>query len=353
MFKKFCLLLLVAFAFVLPDCTARAAGFAGFQEIRIPKTGALRGLDVAIWYPTNTTTPITQIGENPAFFGEPVIRDAPLSPGRHPLVVMSHGFGGNWRNQAWLAIALVKRGYIVAAPNHPGTTSRDMRRNVAARLWQRPGDISHVITFMTIRSSWASAINRHRIAVIGHSLGGWTALEIAGANFDANRLMTDCQKHPRLAACEVYKEIGAGGDVAAQTSLGRNLRDPMVDAVVSLDLGLARGFTPQSLAAVKIPVLVIAAGGHNPEIPSDLESGYLRDHLPKEETHYVKLAGAAHFSFLQRCKPGAGKLLDADHPGDSMICLDGDGKPGDRLALHQKAEKLIVDFLATALADQK
>ncbi len=28
--------------------------------------------------------------------------------------------------EAWLAIALVKQGYVVAAPNHPGTTSRDM-----------------------------------------------------------------------------------------------------------------------------------------------------------------------------------------------------------------------------------
>ncbi len=43
----------------------------------------------------------------------------------------------------------------------------------------------------------------HKIAVIGHSLGGWTALEIGGARFDPQRFAEDCKAHPVLAGCRV------------------------------------------------------------------------------------------------------------------------------------------------------
>jgi len=49
------------------------------------------------------------------------------------------------------------------------------------------------------------------------------------------------------------------------------LSDPRVAAIVSLDLGFARGFSDASLAALNRPTLVIAAGTPSPELPAALE----------------------------------------------------------------------------------
>ena len=38
------------------------------------------------------------------------VADAPPASGEHPLVVISHGNGGNWGNQVWLASALAHGG---------------------------------------------------------------------------------------------------------------------------------------------------------------------------------------------------------------------------------------------------
>lgn len=327
--------------------TAQAADAVGFRAVTVSPAGGGRSLDMGIWYPAKGSRTPTPVGDNPAFVSLPVVKDAQPTPGRHPLVVMSHGYGGNWTNQAWLADALVRQGYIVAATNHPGTTSRDMNTPMSGRLWERPHDLSRVIDALLMDSALASLIASDRIAVIGHSLGGWTAIEIAGGRLDPGRLTADCQTHPVLAACAVYREIHAGEDSASKAMLGTDLKDMRVKAAVSLDLGLARGFDPASLAAVDVPVLVIAAGAPNPKIPARLESGYLADHLPAATTRYVELADAAHFSFLPICKPGAAAMIEEETPGDGIVCQDGGGH--DRAAIHQQVADLIIAFLMDAL----
>jgi len=82
------------------------------------------------------------IADNAVFVGALAVQNAPVVAGEPPLVVLSHGYDGNWRNQVWLASALARLGYIVAAVNHPGTTSKDRSPAAAAQLWQRPRDVS-------------------------------------------------------------------------------------------------------------------------------------------------------------------------------------------------------------------
>lgn len=327
---------------------ANAADSIGFRNIVLPAAEAGRTLDVALWYPTSVDQPQILKHANAAFFGFSVIADAPPVPGRHPLVILSHGFGGNWNNQAWLAVELVRQGYVVAAPNHPGTTSRDQNMEVGRELWQRPRDLSQVIDWLTHDPVWSSLLSPDRIAVIGHSLGGWTAIEIAGGRMDAVRVETDCAQQAALASCKVYQKLGAGQDPASRAALGQDLRDAQVKAVVSLDLGLARGFDPASLASIDVPVLMIGAGTDTAGIPASLESHYLADQLPAAFTRYVEIADAAHFSFLPVCKPGAGAMIEQETPGDGIVCDDGAGR--DRTAIHRQVADLVIKFLADALA---
>jgi predicted dienelactone hydrolase len=341
-------LVLACLLLVSTGAATYAADSIGFRNIVLPAGEAGRALDIALWYPTPVDRPQTVQHDNAAFGGFPVVADAPPALGRHPLAVLSHGFGGNWNNQAWLAVELVRQGYVVAAPNHPGTTSRDMNMAVGRELWQRPRDLSRMIDWLTGDPAWAPLLSPDRVAVIGHSLGGWTAIEIAGGRLDAARTTADCAEQAALASCKVYQQLGAGQDPASRAALSRDLRDARVKAVVSLDLGLARSFDPASLTAIDAKVLVVAAGTDTAGIPASLESRYMADQLPAASTRYVEIADAAHFSFMPVCKPGARALIEEETPGDGIVCDDGGGR--DRAAIHQQVVGLVTAFLAHSLA---
>ncbi|TCK28258.1 putative dienelactone hydrolase [Ancylobacter aquaticus] len=342
---------LVAVAWFLVTChtgtPAHAGGATGFRQFQISASDGSRKLDVAVWYPTQAGGEARLIGDNVVFVGQSVLPDAPPEPGRHPLVVLSHGFSGNLLNQAWLAVDLARRGYVVAAVNHPGTTTRNMDERIGSRLWERPRDISHVIDELTRAPAWSGVVSPDKVAVIGHSLGGWTVMEIAGARFDAARFDADCRVNTALAACDVYRQLGAGADSEARAALGQDLSDPRVKAVVSLDLGLARGFEPESLSRLHVPVLVMAADGGDAHLPAELESRHLASGLPQSATRYIGVPGATHFSFLNLCKPGGSELLEKEVPGDGRVCRDADGAA--RATIHHQVADEIAGFLDASL----
>lgn len=323
---------------------ARADG-VGFRRLSLADMPQ-RPLEAAVWYPTPASDPQTLIGENAALVGESVIVDAAPTAGRHHLVVLSHGFGGNLGNQAWLAVTLARHGYIVAAVNHPGTTSRDLKPHTGARLWERPQDLSRLIDRITRDPAFGA--DADKVGVIGHSLGGWTAVALAGGRFDPTRFAADCEVHTQLAACEIFGRLEAGSTAEARALLAGDLADQRVGAAVALDLGLARGFTPESLAALKVPVLVMSAGDGDVQVPAALESRYLAAHLPFSLGRYIALAGATHFTFLPLCKPGAVALLEAEKHGDGAVCHDGTVAE-ERAALHAQVAEAVLNFLNAEL----
>ncbi|WP_416769372.1 alpha/beta hydrolase family protein [Pseudomonas sp. RHF3.3-3] len=317
----------------------------GFQTRTLPDEDNDRPLELVVWYPSTTTATPQLIADTAVFVGDLAVRDALPDAGAHPLVVLSHGFRGNWGNQSWLASTLAHQGYIVAAVNHPGTTTRDRNRKAAAQLWQRPIDLQRAIDAVMAQPSQYGGVAKGQIAVVGHSLGGWTALEIAGARFDSKRFIQECVTHPQLSSCSVYKQINPDSDPVSKARLEGDLRDKRVTAIVTLDLGLSRGITNESLAAWSVPALVIAAGAPSEDLPARLESADLAKRLPSATRRYVEIRDASHFSFLSLCKPGAMALLEADEPGDGIICRDGDNaRP--RALIQSQIASLITEFLA-------
>lgn len=151
--------------------------------------------------------------------------------------------------------------------------------------------------------------------------------------------------HPNLRTCGLSIELGI--EQGHDSPLNGDLSDPRIGAIVSLDLGLARGFTPESLAAFNVPALIIGAGVDIGDLPAKLESGYLAADLPKATSSYVEIPDAMHFSFMQACKPGAIDLIEEDTPGDGIVCKDGGTR--DREAIHRQVADMITTFLARVI----
>lgn len=317
----------------------------GFRQMTLNDAGE-RPLRLALWYPTRSTAPLHTVGENGVFYGTEVIEQAPADAGVHPLVLLSHGYGGSWRNLSWLAAALAERGYMVAAPDHPGTTTADRSPVEAARLWLRPHDLTRVLDTLLAKPTLAGRVDQARIAAIGHSLGGWTVMALAGARFSPAALRADCQRPVSRTVCSLIPELGLNTP-EAEKQFATPLGDPRVRAIVSLDGGLTRGFTAAALKQVSVPVLIVAAGHNIADLPAREESGRLAALLPAASTRYQLLPDASHFSFMQRCKAGAEARLEHAEPGEGIICQDGGQR--SREAIHQAVEQSVAAFLAQAL----
>ena len=144
-------------------------------------TGAPRVLATQVWYPAvaGTGTPAGAL-----------LRDADVAKGRHLLVVFSHGSCGLPNQSPFLMEALASRGMILAAPPHPGNTTRDdcdAPGALADAYANRPADVAAVTDrFLALSKDKTSRFHRHvnpkRLGVAGHSFGGQTTLRVAAGD---------------------------------------------------------------------------------------------------------------------------------------------------------------------------
>jgi predicted dienelactone hydrolase len=314
----------------------------GFDQT-ILYTGSDRPLKTSIWYPSQISFPTERVADNPAFLGTDVVRIGTPLAGMFPLVVISHGYRGNWRNQNWLATRLAQDGYIVASLDHPGTTSFDHTPKLAAQWWQRPNDVSRLLTWLLDQSGLTPFIDPMNITAIGHSLGGWTVMALAGAEFDRDQLKQECTLKNNPRVCGLMPELGLDQEQKGEPT--GSVKDERIQRVVTLDLGLARSFSRQSLQNLTTSTLILAAGVDIGDLPQVEESGFLAQYIPQEKRDYIIYSDAAHFSFMQLCKPGAVAMIEEEEPGDGIVCKDGDGR--SREALHQAMYQDITRFIQT------
>ncbi|XOK10836.1 alpha/beta hydrolase family protein [Agrobacterium tumefaciens] len=326
---------------------ARAESGIGFKQIELPDEGGARTLAVSLWYPAAPSGKSEIVGENAAFYGLEVQPGASFLKDSRPLVLLSHGFGGSWRDLNWIAGELVREGYVVAAPDHGGESFTEENATEIVPLWERPRDISRTLTALLGDERFAGRIDGTRIVVIGHSLGGWTAMELAGARYSADLALRDCgaeKRPPQCKAPRLLAKVGVVGDGKADPRLSMDLKDARIRAAIALDLGPAAGFLPETLQAVGVPVLVLAAGVETPEIAAiKADSEYIARHLPKATTVYRDIPDASHFSFMQICKPNGEKIVEELSPGEGFVCRDGGGR--DRMAIHAQIAEAILGFL--------
>ncbi len=184
-----------------------------------------------------------------------------------PVIVLSHGMTSVRTDMRYLAEHLASYGYVVAAVEHVGSNEANARLAFvgktpllkAEEFLDRPKDISFVLDELAKLNRTANPLqgklDSDRAVIIGHSLGGGTALSIAGAELQVKRVKQLCSSN--IAALS----IGEGIQCFAQGLPENNyqLRDPRVKRVIALDPTTSILFGDAGLAKVQIPTLVLAA----------------------------------------------------------------------------------------------
>src|SRR5439155_16403286 len=103
-----------------------------------------------------------------------------------PLVILIHGSGGAAEGMAGIALGLVAHGAIAVAADHPASAFGDGMQRSVLDVWEQPNDVRALIDQLE-RSDWSTRIDRDRIAVVGFSLGGQSAMLLAGARLEFAR----------------------------------------------------------------------------------------------------------------------------------------------------------------------
>lgn len=281
-----------------------------------------RPLGGAVWYPTgDNTAPVRALG-NVVWEPIHVVPNAAPATGRHPLVLLSHGMFGNHRNQAWLAEGLVAQGYIVAAIDHPGTSTFERDPIQRKALWERPRDISRTIDHLLADDTLGPLIDPDRTFMAGHSMGGFTAVALAGGQFDLAHWQDFCATTPGDLVCGIFSAWGVGASEEDRAQLAGDTSDPRIRAFAVFDLGGTQTFSPESLGAIERPMLIYGAPVPGSDIDLDVESRALVAALPDTVATYHEPAGLAHFDFLGLCtEAGLGILLE-EEPADAIVCTD-------------------------------
>jgi len=319
---------------------------AGLSALSILDERSDRTLEGLIWYPTDATGPVRQDFESAVWVGSDVIRDATAAQGPFPVIVLSHGMFGNARNQSWLAAAMARRGFVVAAINHPGTStwSRDPAQRRA--LWERAEDIRRTIDFAVSPGALPVEIDPDQVFMAGHSLGGFTALLLAGARYDATRLERFCNASPGELVCGILSDWGIARTTEDRERMEANLSDDRIRAFAVFDLGGTQSFSDESLLLIDTPLLVFGAPIMNSGLTLDIESRALVTALPNGTVRYVEPPALSHFDFFNLCRPAGFEILADEIPGDEIVCEDG-GR--HRAAMHDLVINEVTAFFAQSL----
>jgi predicted dienelactone hydrolase len=214
--------------------------------------------------------------------------------------------GSNTDDWAYLYIGtrLASHGYVVAVTDHKGNGQWPWSPNEAqvVAMSHFPRDISFAITELLLKNDTAGEslngiIDPSRIALAGHSLGGYTTYALAGGDNEI---------------CDTLAPASYGWESLPypQSVCGPQPRDSRIRAIVAID-GVSQQLRYSELARISIPSLILGetiehVDSYNPgNVPTEPNFALwnARPHaaIHRSDSYRVDVTIANHASFANLC----------------------------------------------------
>ncbi|NJM95701.1 MAG: alpha/beta fold hydrolase [Acaryochloridaceae cyanobacterium CSU_5_19] len=187
-----------------------------------------------------------------------------------PVVVISHGLGSSRSAYVYFANHLASHGFVVAVPEHPGSSVQYFQALLAGQVSRdsgaeefidRPLDVSFMLDDLKVRSQTdprlQGRLDLEQVGVAGHSYGGYTALALAGATINFNQLQQDCG--PALQQT-LNISLFLQCQALSLPPQNYNFTDARVKAILTISPITQSIFGPSQLKTLKLPILLLASG---------------------------------------------------------------------------------------------
>ena len=332
-----------------PTYAKRGPFAVGTFDLTIPDPK--RPLTVTVWYPalnpTKATEKIQYHFETLLVDGHALLNAKPDgSQGPYPLIVFSHGLGGLRLQSLFYTEHLASYGFVVMAADHPGSvldvlaalglggSSTSQPTQLVENFALRPNDILREIaqaeTLTAKGGALEGLIDTQRIAVTGHSFGGYTAMAAGGAQLDLAELGQWCNSKPSAAlqpqgvcALRDYGNAMAQfrGLSATPQGVWPSTTDPRIKAVVALAPWNAPIFGKDGLAAFTVPALIIVGTTDTRTIP-ERDAYVFYDQIGSARKALFTLDNADHYVFVDNCPPAFATTALFTSCSDSVWDMD-------------------------------
>lgn len=219
-----------------------------------------------------------------------------------PLVMFSHGTGGNRLASEWFCRGLASKGFIVAAVDHFGNTYTNPIPKEFVSIWQRPLDISFVITQLLKEETFSSRINDNKIYAAGFSLGGWTSFALAGAEFSRENFVRFSHTSEGIKEVNIPEMPGLikmlqTDTIALMFKKSPDLQDKRIKAIFVMAPAAGQGFeSERQMRKITLPVYIIGAAADS-IAPVRTNAGHYKNLIPDAKWYLIP-GGAGHYVFL-------------------------------------------------------
>lgn len=199
-----------------------------------------------------------------------------------PLIVFSHGFGSNRFNYTYLAEHLASHGFAVVVPEHIGSDSKYQQAFLRGELSvdvspiefiSRPRDVTYLLDALESMTAnnpeWQGRINFDQIGVIGHSFGGATALLLAGAELNQERLRQECDRYQFTLNASLMLQCRARYLPPGEY----RLQDARIKAALAVSPVTSVMLGPEGMGKIEIPTMLLG-GSKDIVAPFIAEQGH-------------------------------------------------------------------------------
>ena len=220
-----------------------------------------------------------------------------------PVVVLSHGFGSEPKSFDYLGEHLASYGIVAVSVEHIGSDSdyeleilegAKKRAIAPSEFIERPLDIHYVLDELERLNKsdpiLRNTLNLNKVGAIGHSLGGYTTLALAGAQINSTRLRSSCPEK------KINLNISLLMQCRAQyLTSQKQLADRRIKGVVAISPIASGIFGRENLQKISIPTAIMS-GSEDIIAPVVQEQVYPFTWLPGKDKYLAMMIPADHFS---------------------------------------------------------
>ena len=332
--------LVIVFIALVFNCYGQGNYKVGQQTLLLEDTNRQRKLPTEIWYPASIETENNVSPRNLK-----TMRDSAIVRKRLPLVLLSHGFGGDRMSLEWIAAALAQKGFIVAAVSHWGNTYENLIPQRSLEFPERPKDISFVVSKLLENPAFKNSIDKKRIGALGYSIGGYTVLALAGAAMDYDAIIDFSKTEQGIkefSIPEMPNTIETANSAPLRNYYKQNptmVKDKRIKAVFAISPAIGGAFRDaKQMSRINIPVFIIGAEGDQITPPATNSAHYHK--LIKNSDFYLFKGKAGHYVFIAEGNAELAKQRPVYFADDPSV---------SRREIHEKTLDLAIKYFGKKL----